>query len=45
MDLENIKNYDEIISKYFDKVLGYLPNILLAIVIFIVGCLILKITT
>jgi small conductance mechanosensitive channel len=45
MDLEKIKNYDEIITKYFYKVLGYLPNILLAIVIFIVGWWIIKITT
>ena len=45
MELDQIKNYDEILSKYFDKFLGYLPNILLAIVILIVGWWIIKIAT
>lgn len=43
MNLESIKNYDEIVSTYFDKLLGYLPNILLAIVLLIVGLWLIKI--
>ena len=45
MDLEKIKNYDEIIAKYFDKFLGYLPNILIAIVLLVVGLWVIRVLT
>lgn len=45
MDLEKIKNYDEIIAKYFDKFLGYLPNILLAILLLVVGLWVIRVLT
>ena len=45
MDLEKIKGYDEMLATYFDKLLGYLPNILLAILLLVVGMWVIKIVT